>query len=139
GSAGGSGGKEWNRTHTTRRRALVGCSAELASRRPNAATTSLAAQKPDHSLPHLAFRIARHKWLETQLQIQRYRRQPIGLRMKTSFLTSRLPRQRKHTDNQRPRQALPTPIPIPPNPTHPTTLRKLRTHLERSRRNPPHL
>jgi hypothetical protein len=31
---------------------------------------------------HLAFRIARHKWLETQLQIQRYRHQRIGLRTK---------------------------------------------------------
>jgi len=31
----------------------VGCSAELVSRRRNATTTSLTAQQPDHSLPHL--------------------------------------------------------------------------------------
>src|SRR6266498_6154631 len=57
--------------------------------------------------------------------------------MKTSFPTSRLPRHRKRTDNQGPRQALPTPIQIRRNPTHPTTLRSVRTHLQRSRRNQP--
>src|SRR4030095_3604591 len=85
------------------------------------------------------FRIAPHNWLEPQLQIQWDRRQPIGLRMKTSFSTSCLPRHREHTDNQRPRQALPTPIQIRRNPTHPTTLRNVRTYLQRSRRHQPPL
>src|SRR5262249_17217655 len=107
------------------------------AQRRNATTTSLAAQKPDHSLPHLTFRIVPHKWLEPQLQIQRDRRQPIGLRIKTSFSTSCLPGHREHTDNQRPRQALPTPIQIRRNPTHPTTLRNVNTYLQRSRRHQP--
>jgi hypothetical protein len=34
----------------------------------------IGAQKPDHLLPSLTFRITPHKWLEPQLQIQRDRR-----------------------------------------------------------------
>src|ERR671938_404013 len=93
----------------------------------------------DHLLPSLTFRIAPHKWLEPQLQIQRDRRQPISLRMKTSFSTSCLLRDREHTDNQSPRQALPTPILLRRNPTQPTTLWRVRVYLQRSRRNQPPL
>jgi hypothetical protein len=59
--------------------------------------------------------------------------------MKTSFSTSCLLRDREHTDNQSPRQALPTPILRGRNPTQPTTLWRVRVYLQRSRRNqPPH-
>ena len=59
--------------------------------------------------------------------------------MKTSFSTSCLPCHREHTDNQRPRQALATPIQIRRNPTDPSTLGNVGTHLQRSRRHQPPL
>src|SRR6476620_3381199 len=99
----------------------------------------LRAQSSEHLLPSVTFRITPHMGLEPQLQIQRDRRQTIGLRVKTSFSTSCLLRDLEHTGYQSSSQAFTTPPPLSGNPTQPTTLWSFRMYLQRSRRNQPPL